>query len=247
MNLIQNEDFLPIDAKKLVEDNSTLIIFIIASYLPLIFMLQKLIGISKFLYKPLKYPLVIWNFSLAIFSILGMIYTAGPSFESFFSYASYVDIACKHQLFGNAMLWITYFTFSKLFEFGDTIFKVLRGSPIHFLQWYHHITTCILCFVGIYLVATGMVYGAFINFTVHSVMYIYFAFATMGYKFKYKKYITVMQFSQMVIMVLVIIFGAFTCYGTNTIVAYYYMGGTVVYSSFVYLFYGLFNMKGKRE
>ena len=36
--------------------------------------------------------------------------------------------------------WSEKFAMSKLIEYGDTVFLVLRKRPISFLHWYHHTT-----------------------------------------------------------------------------------------------------------
>jgi hypothetical protein len=34
--------------------------------------------------------------------------------------------------------WVALFTISKLFEYMDTVFVVLRKKPLIFLHWYEH-------------------------------------------------------------------------------------------------------------
>ena len=44
---------------------------------------------------------------------------------------------------GAVILWMSFFTVSKIFELGDTFFVVVRKRPLILLHWYHHVT--VLC------------------------------------------------------------------------------------------------------
>ena len=63
---------------------------------------------------------------------------------------------------------------SKIFEFGDTVFIVLRKQKLIFLHWYHHVVVMICVF---YAKALGQPFGrwfATINYAVHAIMYSYY-------------------------------------------------------------------------
>ena len=109
-------------------------------YLPLIFCLKTMMNFISNdrkiqLRNILNIPFTIWNFSLAAFSICGT-YVLG-----------------KHYLFNKydcsileppTVIWINLFLVSKIPELMDTIFIILRGRSLIFLQWYHHLATMIL-------------------------------------------------------------------------------------------------------
>lgn len=88
-------------------------------------------GLNKFMVnrKPynLRTPMFIWNAALAIFSIFGVIRTV-PEFVYVLSHNGLKSSACTQGSFGGyvSAFWFLMFTFSKLVEFGDTIFIVLR-------------------------------------------------------------------------------------------------------------------------
>lgn len=72
---------------------------------------------------------------------------------------------------------------SKIVEFGDTFFIVMRKSPLPFLHWYHHVTVCVYTWYCVVPqpIALCAWFGS-MNFTVHAFMYTYYAFRASGYK-----------------------------------------------------------------
>ncbi|XP_038061014.1 elongation of very long chain fatty acids protein 6-like [Patiria miniata] len=72
-------------------------------------------------------------------------------------------------------LWAWLFAVSKLVEFGDTAFIVLRKQNLMFLHWYHHITVLLYTwFSYAYYTSTGRCF-LLMNYTVHAFMYTYYA------------------------------------------------------------------------
>merc|ERR1711870_98735 len=72
------------------------------------------------------------------------------------------------------MLALFLFAFSKIPELGDTAFLILKGKPVRFLQWYHHSTVMLFCWLAIATEDTPGIWFAMTNYTVHAVMYMYF-------------------------------------------------------------------------
>ena len=71
---------------------------------------------------------------------------------------------------------------------GDTLFIILRKQQLIFLHWYHHIT--VLCYVWYSYMdhtAPGQ-WFLVMNYTVHALMYTYYAFRSM--KFKISKWVS---------------------------------------------------------
>ena len=102
----------------------------------------------------------------------------------------------RHLILG---YWGYAFALSKLVEFGDTFFIVLRKQPLIFLHWYHHIVTFLY---GWFLYIDEAEYAkwfAIINAIIHSFMYTYYTFKAMGYRLP--KWLSIMitsiQLSQM--------------------------------------------------
>jgi hypothetical protein len=58
-------------------------------------------------------------------------------------------LICSSWCFGiYGAEWLFFFNVSKLFEFVDTVFIVLRKRPLMFLHYYHHIVTLGFCWVS---------------------------------------------------------------------------------------------------
>ncbi|CAG0913620.1 unnamed protein product [Notodromas monacha] len=149
-----------------------------------------------------RIPLILWNVLLASFSIFGTFRTA-PHFFRSLSTRGLHCIVCDNGFFQQPVVgfWCYMFTLSKLVELGDTVFIVLRKQPLIFLHWYHHITVLLFCWHGnSEFSSTGQFFG-FMNFTVHSLMYTYYALKAARIKLPtvIAFFITSFQLSQMVV------------------------------------------------
>ena len=127
----------------------------------------------------LKPILFLWNTSLAIFSILGAI-RMYQDFMRYHSINGFKTSLCFTIVDPIPGFWTFAFCLSKIAEFGDTIFLVLRKRPVIFLHWYHHVT--VLVFTWIACSEASSVGRTFMlmNFTVHSIMYTYYALQSIG-------------------------------------------------------------------
>lgn len=101
-----------------------------------------------------------------------------------------------------------WFMFMKLIEFADTIFFILRKkfSHVTFLHVYHHSTMAVMSWIGFKFVPGGQtIMYPLVNSFIHIVMYSYYGLAAMGpHMQKYlwwKKYLTIMQMSQFVLLI----------------------------------------------
>ena len=80
-------------------------------------------------------------------------------------------------------LWGWLMTLSKVVELGDTIFIVLRKSQLSFLHWYHHITVLVYTWYAITPRPSALsIWFSSMNYTVHTIMYTYYALRASGYK-----------------------------------------------------------------
>ncbi|XP_067130296.1 very long chain fatty acid elongase 6-like [Centruroides vittatus] len=149
----------------------------------------------------LRGPLVCWNILLALFSICGtirMLTGLGTLIKEFgFTYSvCNISFAKKHH---PVSIWIYLFTWSKLFEFGDTLFIVLRKQNLIFLHWYHHIATLIFTWYNAANEVSTGYWFCTMNLFVHSFMYTYYAMKAM--KINVPRFIamlvTMMQITQM--------------------------------------------------
>ncbi|CAI6344962.1 unnamed protein product [Macrosiphum euphorbiae] len=98
---------------------------------------------------------------------------------------------------------VWWYYFSKLLEFCDTIFFILRkkDKQLTFLHVYHHSTMFSLWWIGVKWVPSGSTFlPAMVNSFIHVLMYSYYALSAFGPKIEkylwWKKYLTMLQLIQ---------------------------------------------------
>lgn len=156
----------------------------------------------------LQRPLNMWNMFLAIFSTAGAIFQAPEFFGILFNggfRASYCILG--DMMSGQNGLWTWFFMLSKLAEFVDTFFIVLRKKPLMFLHWYHHILTLLYGTFSFPDAPAFNRWGVYLNFCVHSFMYSYYFLKSVGVKIPgaVSKAITTGQILQFVISIAVLV------------------------------------------
>jgi hypothetical protein len=101
---------------------------------------------------------------------------------------------------GGCGLWVGLFIYSKIPELIDTLFLVLQQKKVIFLHWFHHVTVLLYCWHAFHhRIATGLWFAA-MNYSVHSVMYLYYFLAGFGMRHiasLFAQYITTIQLLQM--------------------------------------------------
>ncbi|XP_078603624.1 very long chain fatty acid elongase 6-like [Branchiostoma floridae x Branchiostoma japonicum] len=149
----------------------------------------------------LRLPLVLWNTGLAVFSILGALRT-NVTLTHIILQKGFLFSVCEPLLLTGPVtgFWAAAYSISKVVEFGDTFFIVLRKQPLILLHWYHHVSVCMFNWYAYSELAGPVGYFVAMNYTVHAVMYSYFAVRAAGYRLprKLSMAITVLQSSQMV-------------------------------------------------
>lgn len=176
-------------------------IFAVVLYLGMVFYLPDLIREKL----PLRPLLLLWNLALAVFSMLGASRVVPLLLENLFAhdfkYTVCTDPA-DWYLRGGAGLWTGLFIYSKFPELLDTAFLVLTKKKVIFLHWFHHATVLLYCWHSFsHRIGPGLWFAA-MNYSVHSVMYLYYFLAIGGYKTLARPiapYITTVQLLQMVV------------------------------------------------
>ena len=159
--------------------------------------------------------LAMWNFSLSLFSFIGMIRTA-PQLAHNLYHMTLRDNICNNpeSQFGSGStgFWVQVFCLSKFPELIDTFFIVIHKKPLIFLHWYHHITVLLYCWHSYATTSPTGLWFVCMNYAVHFIMYGYYFLMAMRMKPKWfnAMWITVAQISQMVVGVAI------------TILAFYY-------------------------
>lgn len=95
----------------------------------------------------LRTPMACWNFGLAIFSLFGTIRCL-PEFIHILKNEGLTASYCSSSYYRDVRLtlWYWLFVWSKVVEFGDTVFIILRKQKLIFLHWIHHGFTTLFCF-----------------------------------------------------------------------------------------------------
>lgn len=132
----------------------------------------------------LRTPLALWNLALAVFSIAcAWRLNVATHFILSQRDATLHSLVCEKRCFepGNpAALWILLFALSKLVEYGDTLFVVLRKANLIVLHWYHHIITYLISSYLFAYSSPTVFIMAMVNTYIHSIMYPYYALRIMG-------------------------------------------------------------------
>lgn len=191
----------------------------------------------------LRRVLFAWNLFLALFSIVGTTCLL-PHLIHVLYKSGLKESVCKTEALYNPhiSLWCFIFTLSKVLELGDTAFVVLRKTPLQFLHWYHHCTVLVYSFYGLgrpVSSAIGIWFGS-MNFSVHAIMYSYYAVKALGYRVpaSIARCVTTFQLSQMIVA-LVINFTAFRSYSLGEdcdIDVNVFYAGMIIYGSYAILF-----------
>ena len=151
----------------------------------------------------LKYPLFLWNACMSIMSGIGAYYTCSYLVHAIMEWET-MNVVCDHEtVYTSDIAWyIVVFNATKILEWIDTVFLVLRKKKIIFLHWFHHLVTYLYCYHGTYYSyrsdASGLWFCS-MNLFVHAIMYGYYAWVTLGFTFRLNYLITSIQLMQMVI------------------------------------------------
>ena len=196
----------------------------------------------------LQKPLLLWNVGLAVFSVLGTL-SCVPNLLHLFYKKGFVVSSCRTMMYDNSsiLLWTLLFSLSKIVEFGDTFFLVVKKSQIQFLHWYHHATVLMYSWYGLGTQQANTLWFGGMNYAVHSLMYSYFAVRSAGKRVPnlVSKAITVLQIAQM-FMGLVVNLAVYTAFrsGQECDVSFTFVYiGMFIYATYAILFVQFFYTK----
>ncbi|KAJ3312044.1 hypothetical protein HDV04_003431 [Boothiomyces sp. JEL0838] len=180
----------------------------------------------------LKISLALWNSFLAVFSIAGAYITVPVILRNYRS-MPFENTVCDrpHDTWasGTVGFWVMLFSLSKIPELIDTVFIVLRKKPLIFLHWYHHATVMMYGWHAYSHLAAAGLYFVAMNYSVHAVMYTYYALQAAGLCPRWfpSYIITISQILQMAV-------GTYVCVYTW----YYMLQGKTCYNDLSGMIYG---------
>mmetsp|Transcript_3590 Transcript_3590/g.8646 ORF Transcript_3590/g.8646 Transcript_3590/m.8646 type:complete len:300 (-) Transcript_3590:123-1022(-) len=153
----------------------------------------------------LKPYVVIHNYHMFLLSLVMLVAQSyfvydifkrhGYDFEVLFC-----DSERKEVRTGGLYFWLYMFYMSKIYELLDTVFLVLRKKPLTFLHVYHHAITLVLCWVELETDVVAQWCATILNAAVHVPMYYYYFLTSIGETVWWKKYITMFQIAQFVLV-----------------------------------------------
>ncbi|XP_043210278.1 elongation of very long chain fatty acids protein 6-like [Amphibalanus amphitrite] len=201
------EDFAEKERRQWMSENWYVCMYYIGAYMIFI-----VVGQHYMQSRPrfeLRNTLALWNFFLAVFSIIGTMRTVPEMLFVLRHFGLHHSCCVAGPSFVQnntvSAFWSYLFTMSKVPELGDTVFIVLRKQPLIFLHWYHHVTVLIFTWYSYSDYITTARWFVNMNYTVHSMMYSYYAFKALRYRVPrwISVTITACQLAQMVVGCLV--------------------------------------------
>lgn len=218
---------------------------ICAAYVVAVFGIQWLMKGEKTKGLELRWPLIIWNWFLAAFSVIGALNVVPAIWRTVRVEGLSGDMCSTTSEMDNS--WVLLFCLSKIPELIDTMFLVLRKRPVIFLHWYHHIATLLFCWDAWAQQLPNGGWFAMMNLIIHSIMYSYFALTAYGMRFSNptRLMITALQISQMVFGLMIVIHNLVVC-NTHPLSSWL---GLIMYASYAVLFIQLFmeSLSGDRR
>ncbi|KAA0717870.1 Elongation of very long chain fatty acids protein 6 [Triplophysa tibetana] len=115
------------------------------------------------------------------FSIIGAVRT-GCFMLHVLCTSGFKQSVCDQSFYNGPIskFWACAFVLSKAPELGDTLFIVLRKQRLIFLHWYHHITVLVYSWYSYKDQVAGGGWFMTMNYTVHALMYSYYAARAAG-------------------------------------------------------------------
>lgn len=215
-----------------------------AAYLLMVFASREWMK-NKAPIKP-KVPLIMWNTSLAVFSIIALVQFAPSALLNELQKGGFIHSVCLVKPFSTPTLslWSSLFVLSKIVEYGDTLFLTLRKAPLTFLHIWHHMSVAIFAWYGGVDRSSLIQWCIVMNLAVHSIMYTYFMLKGFGINIPsfVAQVITSLQLAQFFMSLLCILIAGVhlwlgkECYTTKEMVVF----GSIIYGSYLLLFLNFF-------
>lgn len=143
-----------------------------------------------------------WNAALSLFSICGVAACVPVLINELWTNGLYFTVCAPMSWYASGLggFFVALFIYSKVAELVDTVLLLLAGKPVIALQWWHHSTVLLYSWHSYSVRVSTGAWFACMNYTVHSIMYGYFAATGTSYRkvvARYAIYITLLQLVQM--------------------------------------------------
>lgn len=155
-------------------------------------------GVCRF---DLRIPLFVWNALLAVYSGVSFAAVAPHHFRRLFVHGYEESVCMWHKEESFLMQpygwWMFLFVLSKVVEYGDTVFLILRGREVQFLHWYHHLATLFASYLQAMRGSTLFEWTAVTNLAIHTWMYGHYAASAVCNGVRGNRWLTNFQILQM--------------------------------------------------
>ena len=208
--------------KEFYEDAYMHVVFLIISclFLPTIFKLRAIMRNRPAF--ELRGILFVWNMIASLLSGWGMYYVVPELLDQVQKFGLNNMLCQADYCWSQSSIGIYVFVYqaTKCLEWIDTALLALRKKPLNFLHLFHHIVTMVYCWhAAMYScnVDCSGVWYAGMNLVVHFIMYMYYGIMALNIKVvnntlrKFSFMITILQTSQMVMGIYVLVATAVGC------------------------------------
>lgn len=146
--------------------------------------------------------ILLHNLALAVFSLWVCIYS-WPLVWRYYSDHGFKGVHCDRAMWTGSdglATWATIFYMSKFYEFIDTWILVLKNTDgkraPSFLQKFHHFGVVLCMWAAVAGAGNWIFWCVCLNSFIHTLMYTYYALATLGYRSPWAKVLTNLQILQ---------------------------------------------------
>lgn len=196
----------------------------------------------------LKLFVFLHNCGLCLFSFVVVVKSWPIVFTGFSTYG-WVGVHCEPTFWVDSGFgfWADVFYVSKYYEFVDSWILVLKGKNPSFLQVYHHTGIALAMYFATQSHCNWLLWVVCLNSFIHTLMYAYFAAATLGYKSPLAQTLTTMQLLQFVTG---IVFSSTTYFSSSGICGRAETRGPLIFTQLyagglIYLFKQMYDEKYK--
>lgn len=158
---------------------------------------------DSFIFKSLIF---IHNVLLAGFSLWVAVATWPILVTNILKTNGFQHLHCSKQIWNDSKsgiaTWAVIFYVSKFYEFIDTWVLVLKNSDNKhapsFLQKFHHFGIALTMYCGVITESNWLIWILVLNSSIHTMMYTYYALATLGYRSPLASILTNLQMLQFI-------------------------------------------------
>lgn len=146
---------------------------------------------------------IVHNFIMCVASLIMFVGMAASLFAIWQRHgleALFCDSGAKEVGKGPLYFWIYVFYLSKYYEWVDTVLLCLKKNQLTFLHVYHHWVTMLLVWNCLENLIPIQWCAELLNCFVHILMYYYYFLMSLKKRVWWKKYITIMQIIQFVLI-----------------------------------------------